>query len=520
MNYGDPTTGPGVGTAYHDCLALHAAVRKRPLMRTTLLAALSALGPALLSAQAKDPISLPVGSPLVDGRIYKAHEATAMRSLTRDGSIVRSIRYTNFTYMTRWKGLDVCVVESKPNIETGDTAFYEKTVLDARSMAILHREERDGGGRLVNADIDGAHVTGQYRAKAGDPVQPLDFTLETPSYYAPFVDAAIGATHMQLGQSWRVPSFSFTPGRQKTTWETYRITGREPAGGAGGTSPAWVVENADDAPVHTKIWITDDPPYLPRVVTTLPDGSIARFESTLIRLTQRAADTVTLYPNRADGVDTHAFAPHLVAAEQAVTKGDSLLRASKWTNDWSVTESNGTPFIRLRIDTYPGDANDFHADILFDRRTTGIVHGRQDFSTGRTLDFDIDGAHVTGLSRPATDSSLQPVDFVLDAPSFLASVVDFTVSSVPHWDHVVVRVPIFDLGKSQRKTQWATYRMTGTDTIRVGGHIVHARVVEGEGTTRDKLWLIDEPPYVPLWVRYFPDGSVATLKQALVRLHS
>lgn len=258
-------------------------------MRTTLLSAIVALGPALLTAQASDPIPLPVGSPLVDGRIYKAHEATAMRSLTRNGTTVRSIRYTNYTYMTHWNGMDVCVVESKPNAETSDTAFYEKTVLNSRTMAILHREERDGGGRLVTADIDGAHVTGQYRAKASDPIQPIDVTLEAPSYYSPFVNAAIGATHMQPGQSWRVPTFVFTPGHQKTSWDTYRITGREPAGGAGGASPAWIVENADDAPVHTKIWIIDDAPYLPRVITTLPDGSIARFESTLVRLTERAS---------------------------------------------------------------------------------------------------------------------------------------------------------------------------------------------------------------------------------------
>ena len=156
-------------------------------------------------------------------------------------------------------------------------------------MAIVHREERDGSGRLVTADIDGAHVTGQYRAKAADPIQQIDVTLEAPSYYAPFADAVIGATHMQPGQSWRVPTFVFTPGRQKTSWETYRITGREPPGGVGGASPAWIVENAGDSPFHTKIWITDDPPYLPQVVTTLPDGSIARFESSLIRPAGRAS---------------------------------------------------------------------------------------------------------------------------------------------------------------------------------------------------------------------------------------
>jgi hypothetical protein len=247
-------------------------------MRTPLLATLMTLGPVLASAQTSDAIELPVGSALVDGRVYKAHNAIAMRSLVKNGVTVRSIRYLNHTYMTRWKGLDVCIVESVPNAETSDPQFYEKTILDSRTMAILHREERDGRGRLLDADVDGTHVTGQFRAKTGDSVQALDFRLDTPSYYSPFVDAAIGATHMQGAQSWHVPTFSFTPGHQVTQWETYRITGRET-----GPSPAWIVENADGAPVHTKIWITDDPPYLPRVVTTLPDGSIATFESSVTR---------------------------------------------------------------------------------------------------------------------------------------------------------------------------------------------------------------------------------------------
>jgi hypothetical protein len=242
-------------------------------MRTRLLLALIPIAPTLAFGQRGDPIQLDVGSPLVDGRIYKAHDATATRSVTKDGVVLRSITYTNHTYLTTWKGRAVCVVESKPNAQTTDTSFYEKTVLDARTMALLHREQRDGGGRLVDADVDGVHVTGRYRAKSGAPVDTLDFTLAAPSYDWGFVDAAIGATHMREGQSWRVPTFGLSPSGRTTLWENFRITGHDRG--------TWIIENADDAPVHTKIWITEDPPYLPLVLTTLPDGSIAKFESTL-----------------------------------------------------------------------------------------------------------------------------------------------------------------------------------------------------------------------------------------------
>src|SRR5215469_4867720 len=113
-------------------------------MRSLLLSVAVAAAPMLLAAQSSAPIVLTVGTPLVDGRIYKAHEAWARRSLTKDGKVVRSLAYTNSTYLTRWHGIDACVVESKPSAETNDTAFYEKTVLDARTTAILHREQRNG----------------------------------------------------------------------------------------------------------------------------------------------------------------------------------------------------------------------------------------------------------------------------------------------------------------------------------------------------------------------------------------
>lgn len=235
--------------------------------------------PQRIVAQTRDTITLTVGHPSVDGTIYKEHWASAETSLLRDGNVVHSNSYRNHTYVTVWHGHPVCIVESIPTPGEGDQKFYGKTVLDQKSTALLHIETRDGTGRVLNADVDGTHVTGTFRASQSAPEEHLDFTLETPSYYVPFIDAAVGASPMREGQVWRVPAFSFGPTARKTKWHTLRVIGRESESAGQGMAGAWIVE---DETGPAKIWITMDPPYLPQVLQTLPDGSVSRFASQLI----------------------------------------------------------------------------------------------------------------------------------------------------------------------------------------------------------------------------------------------
>jgi hypothetical protein len=230
-------------------------------------------------AQTGDTITLTVGDPAVDGTIYKEHWASAERSILKDGKVVRSLRYRSHTYVTTWHGAQVCVVESVPGPDGTDREFYEKTVLDQKSTALVHIEARDGTGRTFVADVDGKHVTGKSRASRTAPEEQIDFTLDTPSYYVPFADAAIGATNIREGQIWRVPVFSFSSTGRKTEWHTLRLLGRESSSAPDGMAGAWIV---DDPAGQSRIWITMEPPYLPQVLRTLPDGSVARFASQLL----------------------------------------------------------------------------------------------------------------------------------------------------------------------------------------------------------------------------------------------
>jgi hypothetical protein len=231
------------------------------------------------------------------------------------------------------------------------------------------------------------------------------------------------------------------------------------------------------------------------------------------------ADTVVLSPTSSVGIDIRGFKPHQTADALVITKGDSVVRSSKWINNWYIARWRDKPIIQLLIDTYPGDRNAYHLDVAFDGKTTGVLHNIQQAASGRWLDVDLVGPRVTGQSRLARDSAVQPVDFTLDTASYLAPVMDFTVGAVARWNGVVVRMPAFDMAPAQRKTVWHTWRLVGTDTVRVGERVVRARIVEDDVATRDRLWIIDEPPYVTRWTKSLPDGSTWTLTQAFVRLN-
>lgn len=227
-----------------------------------------------------DTITLTVGHPSIDGSIYKEHWARASRSIYKDGKVGQSLIYRSHTYVTMRNGIPVCVVASEPFPDAPDQAFHEEAVLDLHTTALVHIEQHDGTGKLLVADVSGTHVTGHLKTSSTAPDETFDFTLETPAFFTPFVDAAIGATTIRDGQIWRVPTFSLGPKGRKVVWRTYHIVGHEPVPALSEVNDAWIIQ--DDAPNPTKIWITYEAPYLPQVLQYLPDGSIARFASSLI----------------------------------------------------------------------------------------------------------------------------------------------------------------------------------------------------------------------------------------------
>jgi hypothetical protein len=242
---------------------------------------LAVRAPGLVSA-----IPLPVGSSLVNGRpLYRSHLAAAVQTLSRSGQIVDTRRYTLDKYVTTWKGRPAFRLFLDAYPDGSGLASHAESVLDLATMGALHREEDDGRGRTLTADIDGAHVTGSAQASRDAPREALDFTLSQPSYFSNFLDAVVNAVDAREGQAFRLPAFDFAANGRRTVYQTYRVLGTDTVAVQGRPVPALVIElvSADDGR-QRKIWTIREPPYFPMDWTMLPDGSEYRFAQTLIRL--------------------------------------------------------------------------------------------------------------------------------------------------------------------------------------------------------------------------------------------
>src|ERR1700735_2571808 len=124
------------------------------------LAALLLLIAGLARAQPGDTVTLAVGDSSIDGRYLTPHLAAMLVTVTRGGETVSSRSYTLDKRVTRRGGRLAFRLVLEAPAGAPDPEYRVESVLDWRTLAIMHREERDGAGRLAVYDVAGAHVTG------------------------------------------------------------------------------------------------------------------------------------------------------------------------------------------------------------------------------------------------------------------------------------------------------------------------------------------------------------------------
>ena len=230
-----------------------------------------------------DTVTLTIDNPIMDGtRVYKPHLVSVVDSLTKNGVVLQSNRATLDTFVTQRNGSPVLRLLSESGPEGTEPDLHTEALLDLKTLAMLHYEERGGSGTTLTADVYGAHVTGRTQSGHGADSLPFDFTLDTPSYFSPFVGLAINATTLRNGEVVKIPTFDFSA--HKTEWHRYRVSGRETMRIQGRKVSAWIIEEDSEGPHKAhKIWLIKDPPYFPLELIYLPDGSIRRLERALVR---------------------------------------------------------------------------------------------------------------------------------------------------------------------------------------------------------------------------------------------
>ncbi len=233
-----------------------------------------------LTIAAPDAVDLTVGSLLIDGtRVYKAHRARSDQTITKDGAVVQKRAFTMEKTVIQKDGLPMFRLVIDGIEDTNESHYHSETLLSLRDMSLVYRQDRLAGGLTRTLHVSGRHVTGQEQSPGDSSPKLIDFTNDAPSFYYPFLDAAVNAVTLQGGESFRVSTFDVT--NRKTEWHTVRVASEDTVMVKERKVKAWVIEEEREGRLVRKIWLTKEPPFFPRDRTYLPDGSIRETVQTL-----------------------------------------------------------------------------------------------------------------------------------------------------------------------------------------------------------------------------------------------
>jgi hypothetical protein len=157
--------------------------------------------------------------------------------------------------------------------------------------------------------------------------------------------------------------------------------------------------------------------------------------------------------------------------------------------------------------------------MLLDLRRMGLIRREEWDANGRRSIVEVDGAHVHGAVRSTAGGELAPFDVTLPQESFSSLFLDAAMNAASLRQGLVLRVPAFDSNGRSSDVQWHHFSVAQRDTIRVGGKLTGAWLVEeraGGPFPPRRLWLTREPPYFPLDITWLPDGTTLRSEQRLV----
>jgi hypothetical protein len=264
------------------------------LMRLTrvLLVPLIGMVPASLRAQpaaSNDTIRLEVGSPRLDGRVYRPH-AARVRVRVGDPAAPVSSEWTNELTLGDSAGHEVMrwVTKGNRTLPDGTPVTWELLqTYDARTLKPLGYLSRYSHGQFAQVRIDGNRVTGQRRSAADTTMRPIDVTLDRPGYFAGASDLVPAAVGFKAGTVVIAPVWN--PNMTKAEGRIFTILGTARVNVEGTMVEAWKVEERREADrVLLATWyLLDKSPYMVYGEAVLPDGRIQYMSEVEIPRTMR-----------------------------------------------------------------------------------------------------------------------------------------------------------------------------------------------------------------------------------------
>lgn len=238
------------------------------------------------AARAADTLHLEVGSPRVNGGVYRPHAGRVVKLRVAGGRTDTTAVWTNRLVIGDSSGRAVHRWHTagwgrQPGGARGSYDLW--STFDARTLALLGWHLKTEKGFEVRLGADGRAVRGTRRTPADSTPVPIDTTLPRAGFAAGAADLIPYAVGLREGVVMTLPLWS-PPGAGVKT-EVWRVTRRTPVEFAGRRVPSWEMEHyrPEDGRLLGRIWFIDEPPYVARWDLFHEDGATDRMISEPVR---------------------------------------------------------------------------------------------------------------------------------------------------------------------------------------------------------------------------------------------
>lgn len=243
-----------------------------------LLALLLSSGAAVAQAPATmtDTIRLEIGSPLLDGRVYKPHAARVRVRIGAPDAPVSS-EWTNELTLGDSAGRQVMrwVTLGDRTAPDGTPVKWDlRQTYDARTLAPMGYLSQYSTGAYTRARIDGVRVRGERRVPGDTTLQPIDVTLDRLGYFAGASDLVPAAVGFRAGRVIVAPVWS--PTMTRAEWRIFTVVGLATVIVEGTPVESWKVEERREADrtLLATWYLLDRSPYMVYGEAIRADGRI------------------------------------------------------------------------------------------------------------------------------------------------------------------------------------------------------------------------------------------------------
>ena len=236
----------------------------------------------LLALVAQDPrtpdtLRLEVGSPAVDGRVYRPHRAR-VRVHLESLDTPPTNEWTNELTLGDSAGRPVMRWVTLGQFDSSGTPGFDlRQTFDQVTLAPLGYRLRTRAGAEVSLAMDGNRMRGTRKPPGADTARPVDQVIPRMGFIASASDLVPLAVGLEAGRVFVAPVWG--PNLPTAESRIFSVVGREAITVEGSAWQAWRVEERreSDRRLMAVWWLVEDSPYMVAGEAYLPDGRVQKF---------------------------------------------------------------------------------------------------------------------------------------------------------------------------------------------------------------------------------------------------